>query len=190
MNRLGAIEILETMAMAESTFPDEESKKCCEAIDLAVEALKREGASFDEPLTLEQLWEMDGKPVWVEYSCDFPANQWRVIKFHEDGKILAFTDERYEIMKTYGEVWFAYTYPPANIDREAWEPCEWCGEWLGGDCRPREQDAGYKLYAGYCKQVAADDFYEDETEELNYCPICGRPFTQKAWAELEKRLRG
>ena len=76
------------------------------------------------------------------------------------------------------------------IDREAWEPCEWCGEWIGGDCRPKEQDVGYKLYAGYCKQVAADDFYEDETEELNYCPICGRPMTPEAWAELEKRLRG
>ena len=83
-----------------------------------------------------------------------------------------------------------FIYPPAHIDREAWEPCEWCGEWIGGDCSPREQDAGYKLYAGYCKQVAADDFYEDETEELNYCPICGRPLTEEAWAEMEKRMRG
>lgn len=32
-------------------------------------------------------------------------------------------------------------------------------------------------------------FY-DNPEDLNYCPICGRPLTQKACAELEKRLRG
>lgn len=83
---------------------------------------------------------------------------------------------------------YLYIYDTALIDREKWEPCEFCGEWMAGDCRPKEQDAGYKLYAGYCKQVAADDFFEDETEELNYCPICGRPLTPEAWEELERRM--
>ena len=39
-------------------------------------------------------------------------------------------------------------------------------------------------------QKEADDIYEEETEDLNYCPKCGRPLTDEAWAELEKRLRG
>lgn len=68
---------------------------------------------------------------------------------------------------------------PAHIDREAWETCEWCGD-LG--------DSRYKLYAGFCMQKAADDIYEEETEKLNYCPKCGRPLTEEAWARLEKRL--
>ena len=69
-----------------------------------------------------------------------------------------------------------------------WDPCEFCGEWIGGDCTPREKDAGYKIYAGYTKQVAVDDFWEDETENLNFCPVCGRPLTDEAVEMMMERL--
>ena len=69
-----------------------------------------------------------------------------------------------------------------------WEPCEFCGEWIGGDCTPKEEDVGYKIYAGYTKQVSVDDFWEDETENLNFCPICGRPFTDEAVETIMKRM--
>lgn len=68
------------------------------------------------------------------------------------------------------------------------EPCEFCGEWICGDCTPREQDAGYKIYAGYIKQVAVDDFLEDEIENLNFCPVCGRPMTDEAVEMVMERL--
>lgn len=79
------------------------------------------------------------------------------------------------------EYYAGFSSNTANIDREAWEPCEWCGD-LG--------DSRYKLYAGFCMQKAADDIFEEETEKLNHCPKCGRPLTEEAWAELENRLRG
>lgn len=69
-----------------------------------------------------------------------------------------------------------------------WEPCEFCGEWIGGDCTPRERDIAYKIYAGYTKQVAVDDFVEDEIENLNFCPVCGRPMTDEAVEMLTERL--
>ncbi len=69
-----------------------------------------------------------------------------------------------------------------------WDPCEFCGEWIGGDCTPREKDAGYKIYAGYTKQVVVDDFWEDETENLNFCPVCGRPLTDEAVQMVMERL--
>ena len=71
---------------------------------------------------------------------------------------------------------------------DEWEPCEFCGEWVGGDCTPKEQDAGYKIYAGYIKQVAVDDFWEDEIENLNFCPVCGRPMTDEAVQMVMERL--
>lgn len=74
-----------------------------------------------------------------------------------------------------------------KIDREAWEPCEFCGEWIGGECTPKE-DACYRMYAGFCKQVAVDDFWEDETEDLRYCPMCGRPLTDEAVEMVMERL--
>lgn len=170
--------------------------KMREAMNGAIASLRNPQA--DVPLTLEQLQERGRSPALVKVlgPTSIHRDGWCEIEVDpEDDDFATIYWPGSEVVdigltKDYGNTWIAYAYPPAHIDREAWEPCEWCGEWLGGDCRPREQDAGYKLYAGYCKQVAADDFYENETEELNYCPICGRPFTQKAWAELEKRLRG
>lgn len=35
------------------------------------------------------------------------------------------------------------------------------------------------LETGHCKP-----------QKIKYCPHCGRPLTEEAWAELEKRLRG
>lgn len=111
MNRLEAIEILETMAMAESTFSDEESKKCCEAIDFAIK--------------------------WLAYACH-----------------------------------------PAHIDLEAWEPCQKCS----GKC-------------AFCMWVESKrcEVCEERDEYaafFNFCPHCGRPLTEVARADLEKRLRG
>ena len=48
-------------------------------------------------------------------------------------------------------------YPPAHIDREAWEPCY--------SCEPQLLMMGN-----------------------NYCGNCGRPLTEEAWDELEKRM--
>lgn len=141
--------------------------------------------SSGEPLTLEQLREMDGKPVWSK-----KFKEWFLI-LKEDYKYLLF-----DKMGHYVPLWSdvidrgLYAYPPARIDREKWEPCEFCGEWIEGDCTPKEQDAGYKLYAGYCKQVAVDDFWECETDDVRYCPNCGRPLTPEAWEELERRING
>lgn len=144
-----------------------------------------------KPLTLEELRDMDGKPV-LFVSLKDGRKKWRVVqsieKFVEVVKVICFTDDGGETVESYGKTWLAYADEPPRLDRSAWEPCEWCGEWIGFDCRPKEQDVGYRLYAGFCKQVAADDFWEDETENLNFCPICGRPLTDAAWEMLEKRV--
>ena len=51
----------------------------------------------------------------------------------------------------------------SDIDREKWEPCV--------NCKAIEKLA---KHIKYCP---------------SYCPVCGRPITDQAWAELEKRLR-
>ena len=33
---------------------------------------------------------------------------------------------------------------------------------------------GYLFYAGYSKQIAPDDFHEEEIEDIKICPMCGR----------------
>ena len=78
-----------------------------------------------EPLTLEQLREMDGEPVWI---MEYP--DWGHWELSEDaGDYIADRDpDLYGL--TYPDQagkaglhklgWIAYAYPPAHIDREAW----------------------------------------------------------------------
>lgn len=129
------------------------------------------------PLTLEQLREMDGQPVWMVLKNEPSGCEWMIV----------YAEQRYLEGKKYiadfreiGHLWLAYAYQPAHIDREAWEPCKLCG--------------GAKYVYGHASAVVPNGDkgqIEKEVEgDFDYCPECGRPLTPEAWAELEKRLRG
>ena len=87
--------------------------KLKEALDMAIAAL----SPPNEPLTLEQLREMDGEPVWIKRLkglsvcdtgwavVDVCPNQIRVWWFGSEVE-----DEPSE--KDYGETWLAYRRPP------------------------------------------------------------------------------
>lgn len=192
MKKEDAIEILESMAMAESTFSDEESKKSCEAIDIAIKALKREEAKCDVPLTLAQLRKMlesnretIGCPIIVSENGILSH---AVLDARVDDGICAVisASEHWLKEKDYGKTWIAYAYPPAHIDREAWEPC---GELCRNNCMTCDHNAD-ELFgdADYCKDCHRYSKWESSVHK--YCECCGRPKTPEAWAELEKRLMG
>lgn len=67
-----------------------------------------------EPLSLEQLKQMDGKPVWCE-DLEFGCSCWGY--WNGDGAIGYFSNFAYD---DYGTGWLAYSYPPAHIDRSKW----------------------------------------------------------------------
>ena len=60
-----AIEILESIYPSQKQIATGEYPDVAEALDLAIDALRAQPSS--EPLTLEQLREMHGQPVWIEY---------------------------------------------------------------------------------------------------------------------------
>lgn len=69
----------------------------------------------NEPLTLEQLQEMDGKPVWCKYIGDTTfASRWMIVdcemnKCSSGEWELPFEDDPDD---AYGRTWIAYRCPP------------------------------------------------------------------------------
>lgn len=69
-----------------------------------------------QPLTVEQLREVVGKPYWhVGLQEDSPKPHWKILD-----PFVSKHPEDYG----YGKRWLAYAYPPAHIDREAWVSVE------------------------------------------------------------------
>lgn len=65
-----------------------------------------------------------------------------------------------------------------HIDREKWEPCHSCDS----KCLICMVNETHKCRI--CKD------YKYYLPLYQFCPKCGRPLTDQAWAELEKRMRG
>lgn len=130
-----------------------------------------------EPLTIEQLREMDGEPAyWPE------DDSWGIISVDSYGLWAGkpfFRGRKQEVNFEYNiesrgmEV---YAYPPAHIDREAWTGCE-CNNGKKNCC------TCVSMQCHFCVNGS-------EYNQGSYCSACGRPLTPEAWAELEKRLRG
>lgn len=178
-----------TRSMAASPDADEIWKEDSDALEFAITAL-RSMQEAGEPLSLEQLREMDGKPVFLETGEVSIGEQliaeWEILNWSGAGFFNFTRRKRMLHENNYGKTWLAYSYPPAHIDRSEWEPCEHCKP---SDYPPDRWGAhefpvvGNEIYF-------YDTEYGWEGEEIKYCPWCGRPLTEEAWAELERRLMG
>lgn len=174
--------------------------KLHQAIDMAITAL-HSMPEAGEPLSLEQLREMDGKPVWIEdlqtYGLASVENNgtWEGVPFvifTENGTKFTYNIEERGLK--------IYPYPPAHIDRSKWEPCEFCN----GKTVLYQHTNSTKLFMNTFGKAAtlvtecnacppyADccmkDISANSAFRIKFCPECGRPLTEEAWAELERRL--
>lgn len=135
------------------------------------------------PLTLDQLRKMDGQPVWVKVigKTGIHCDGWCEVEIREKDPFAYVWWPGSEVediakIEDYGKTWACYAYPPAHIDREAWEPCIKCN----GKCYFCKFNETSKC--GKCKN---HEFY---SPMFNFCPDCGRPLKEDAWAELGKRM--
>lgn len=116
-----AIEILEhkfDKSCRNNLFQNAEKLDYEDALYTAITAL-RSMQETGEPLSLEQLKQMDGKPVWVEFIGHPDGTPieplWMLVNCREKRLV---TDVEYVDWNFEG--WFAYPYPPAHIDRSEW----------------------------------------------------------------------
>lgn len=66
---------------------------------------------------------------------------------------------------------------PATLDRSRWEGCYTCNNIPG-------------IMLGEITMCIGKRILTTESHEFKFCPECGRPLTEKAWAELERRING
>lgn len=155
---------------------DEQVDRFQTALYMAISALRAEPTG--DSLTLEQLWEMDGQPV---YCGD--RKEWGVIHIDPDGpwEDVPFFRGVYCDLDVQHNGLTLYAYPPAHIDREAWEPCEECEKKNCDNCLFSE----YLSSMEPCKSCCSAKKWKPISR---FCSECGRPLTEEAWAELEKRM--
>lgn len=191
------------------------TKKCIDAHNLAISALRLAltGDHFPDltkmvPLTLEELRKMSGQPVWVKVigKTGIRCDGWCEVEIREKDTFAYVWWPGSEVediskIEDYGKAWVCYAYPPAHIDREAWEkPCDMCRgkkalyqhtnttklfmNTFGEAATLVTECMACPPYADCCmKGISANSAFK-----INFCPECGRPLTPEAWAELEKRM--
>lgn len=152
-----------------------------EIMQTCLEAVRGHGS---EPLTLEQLREMDEQPVWVKVLgwTDIRCDGWCEVEVRHQNTTDEYAavawpgSEIEDIGRTedYGKTWLAYAYPPAHIDREAWTS-EWKDHYKSG------ASAGTGYVCSSC------DMWNGRKSHI--CPSCGKAMDEDGLAMLEKRLR-
>lgn len=136
-------------------------------------------APSGDQLTLEQLREMVGRPVWVQTPGIPQYGRWVIVAGVDIEDKTLYCRGDYTC-RDYGKTWLAYAFHPASIDLEEWES-EW-KEYTGAD-------AGFH----YCSKCKLQAFNYEECGEVievlsDFCPGCARAMNQKARDILENRL--
>lgn len=186
-----------TRSMAAEADADGIWKKDIAALEFAITALRSMSEAGKDtngpinitPLSLKQLKQMDGKPVWVvclkkEKYIDPPIG-WRILEKSISGSFGVWNGENCLSQRSYSSDWLAYSYPPAHIDRSKWEACD--------NCKKACWNCKHNLFCCEGNDKECDDCVNQSKWEWGgyqrYCSKCGRPLTEEAWAELERRLR-
>ena len=165
----------------------------------AVRAARFADAGKMRPLTVEQLREMDGQPVWIVEQPDW--GHWELSEDADD----YFSDRdpglyglTYPDPEGKGGIhklgWIAYAYPPSHVDLQAWINVE---DRLPEDEKPvlayygfyREEDDLGARFIGTLTYFSHDPDPHWQHESTGLFVTHWRPLPEPP-AELEKRLRG
>lgn len=160
-------------------------KDMADALELALSALSAAPAApVVQPLTLAELGQMDGQPVYIQV-LQTGEGRWGLLESVGEcvvGVLMPDGKKSYHLRDLYHKTWTAYAYPPpVHIDRETWEPCVSC------------KDGNIKVNVPEFRAMAICNQHMDHeaftlTMRALFCPVCGRPLTPEAWAELEKHI--
>ena len=121
MTREEAIKVLRTESI-ELGGPAPSVCRFWEALDMAVKALEddnhfREVAKKVEPLTLDELRQMDGEPVYIVENTEY----WSIVNSFDQAGVYLLSygnPDDYGYFGLYGKTWLAYRQKPEEDDRD------------------------------------------------------------------------
>ena len=149
----------------------------------------------NKPLTLEQLKQMNGRPVWWWNKSQKPTVTICLFdRFSKEPHFVSYDFvaedstkiSKYSLIRRCGYLPYASdptAHQPARIDREKWGPCKECEEKLCENC----QFIHLSMWEQPCRECEGKSKWQPAG---NYCWCCGRPLTEEAWAALERRVFG
>ena len=88
----------------------EGSHSCRETCERLARYRKQQEAEKNEPLTLDELREMVGEPVWIMWLDGRIVSKWWIVGGYEWG-FMDFPDD----MSDYGKTWLAYRRKPKEV---------------------------------------------------------------------------
>lgn len=115
---------------ARAVFAIPEAEKISESLDRCLEAYREKHGEPEKPLTLEQLMQMDGNPVWIRDLTENPFDdcyyalvcmnynpqEFQEYDFSEGVAISIPTNKKSAVaialIRDYGETWIAYAHKP------------------------------------------------------------------------------
>ena len=163
--------------------------KLKEALDMAIAALSQP----NEPMTLEQLREMDGEPVWIVEHPDW--GHWELSADAED--YIADRDQDLYGLKhddPAGQCglhvlgWLAYRRPPEGGEINKITVVQYLGRLEDVALRPVSREQVEKVFPG-CEKCRNQANWPSWIEKgFVYCPKCGTPLTSWAWEKQVERL--
>ena len=108
----------EAIEILRKNRPTSDPRPCgvelCDAVDMAISALRqqdhfREVTKKVEPLTLDELREMDGEPVWVQSPGVPEYGRWAIVEGVGENCLFLHDDFT---CHDYGKTWLAYRQKP------------------------------------------------------------------------------
>ena len=118
-----AIAVLECLALEmnailagipKSEATADQIKRCIDAYDMAISALRQQGQERNAPLTLDEMRDMPCEPVYIVVGC---ASWWDIVSY-AGMEYLYLKVEGSLPFRDYGKNWTAYRQKPERIKRE------------------------------------------------------------------------
>ena len=110
----------EAIEAIKCNWPDSRYTILREALDMAISALRQQETvtnrnGLNEPLTLDELRQMDGEPVWVQSPGVPEYGRWAIVE--GVGENCLFLRDDFTC-HDYGKTWLAYRQKPEEDDHD------------------------------------------------------------------------